>query len=99
MSRLIARKTKRAGLIVLSRNASSIPRPYKFHIGASWAGKPSEPGPKLLNVSYAADSAIGTWRDKVLSRPKTAVSKDAGEDFFYIQEVTIIFFGLGCGTN
>lgn len=89
MARLIARKRRLP--VLTSRNASTLPRPYKFHIGASWAGKPAEPGPKpkMLHVPFSAESTIGSWRDSTLSRPKMVASKDAGEDFFYIQEVSI----------
>jgi protein phosphatase PTC7 len=89
MSRLIARKSKQVGFPGLSHYASSAPRPYKFYIGASWAGKPPEPGPKRLQVPFASDSLVGAWRDKTLARPKTVLSKDAGEDFFYVQEVSL----------
>ena len=66
-----------------------MPRSYRFHIGASWAGKPEEPGLKRRYVPFASDSNVGAWRDKTLSRPKTVSSKDAGEDFFYVQEVSL----------
>jgi protein phosphatase PTC7 len=32
---------------------------------------------------------VGAWRDRTLSRPKMVKSDDAGEDFFYIQEVRL----------
>ncbi|KZP11994.1 hypothetical protein FIBSPDRAFT_898576 [Athelia psychrophila] len=84
MSRLIARK----GGPSSSRHISTVPRPYKFHIGASWAGKPAERGRKPLDtVPFTPDSPIGAWRDATLSRPKSVASKDAGEDFFYVQEM------------
>lgn len=91
MARLIARRTRHPFLIP-SRNTSSLPRPYKFHIGASWAGKPAEPGPNhnQLQAPFSAESTIGSWRDSTLSRPKIVTSKDAGEDFFYIQEVSVV---------
>lgn len=89
MYRLIARKSKRAGPLALLRHASSMPRPYRFHIGASWAGKPPEPGPRRRYVPFASDSAVGAWRDHTLSRPKSVPGKDAGEDFFYVQEVSL----------
>lgn len=87
MSRLIARK----GGPSSSRHISTVPRPYKFHIGASWAGKPAERGRKPLDtVPFTPDSPIGAWRDATLSRPKSVASKDAGEDFFYVQEVSFL---------
>ena len=87
--RLIARKSKRVGPLALLRHASSGPRPYRFHIGASWAGKPPQPGLRRRLVPFASDSAIGAWRDDTLSRSKSVSSKDAGEDFFYVQEVSL----------
>lgn len=65
------------------------PRPYTFHIGASWAAKPNDPLVKS-RVPFPADTLVGSWRDKQLSkgsRKKTKV-RDAGEDFFFIQEVS-----------
>lgn len=89
MSRLISRKTRRTCLPTSSRWLSTPSRPYQFHVGASWAGKPPGPGPKRLNVPFASESVVGTWRDKTLSWPKMVNSKDAGEDFFYVQEVSL----------
>jgi hypothetical protein len=93
MSRLIARKARRP--YQSARWLSS--RPYKFHVGASWAGKPPEANskPKRLQIPFPPESVIGTWRDKTLSRPKAVNSVDAGEDFFYVQEVSSISSNLG----
>lgn len=90
----LTKESKRAGLPGYIRYNSSIPRPYSFYIGASWAGKPVEPGLKKRHVSFAPDSLVGAWRDKTLSRPKSVVSKDAGEDFFYVQEVSLQTTGM-----
>ena len=49
-------------------------RPYTFHIGASWAGKPEYPTYGLKKVPFPSDSLIGLWRDQTLSRN----SKPAG---------------------
>lgn len=70
------------------------PRPYTFHLGASWAGKPEDPtlAPK---VPFPPDTLIGSWRDKMLDRKKRAKSVDAGEDFFFIQEVRIVTICVG----
>jgi protein phosphatase PTC7 len=38
-------------------------------------------------IPFAPDSVIGSWRDETLSRPKAVPSRDAGEDFFYVQEM------------
>lgn len=65
------------------------PRPYKFHIGASFAGKPPHPHdlPKSPNTGFLNDNPIALWRDDTLRRRKTVESTSAGEDFFYVQEV------------
>jgi hypothetical protein len=73
------------------------PRPYYFHVGASWAGKPPEeprarrrkPKPAALAGSgFAPDSPLGRWKSELLASfgegPKM---RDPGEDFFYVQEV------------
>lgn len=65
---------------------SSIHRPFTFHIGASWAGKPAD-GTKVPKVPFPSNSLVGAWRDHTLSWPKAVRSDDAGEDFFYVQEV------------
>jgi len=71
-------------------SSSSLPRPYRFHVGASWAGKPPDPKDgrgKLKSSSFSADSPIGAWRDHVLSRPKGTAGTHIGEDFYYVQEM------------
>ena len=67
-------------------HATTSPRPYTFHIGASWAGKSD---PMRIKTAFPPDTVIGTWRDKTLSRPKAVRSRDAGEDFFFVQEVLL----------
>ena len=69
-------------------HATTSPRPYTFHIGASWAGKPDD-DPMKIKAAFPPDTIIGTWRDKTLSRPKAVRSRDAGEDFFFVQEVLL----------
>lgn len=72
------------------RNYSSLPRPYRFHVGASWAGKPHDPrGPRVKTSPFPADSPIGKWRDTILSRPNAPAGTHIGEDFFYVQDVSI----------
>ena len=78
--RQILRKTPRFRSL-----ATLAPRPYTFHIAASWAGKAEDR--RIRKVPFPPDTPIGTWRDKMLSRPKSAYNHDAGEDFFFIQEV------------
>ena len=68
-----------------------LPRPYKFHIGAGFAGKPAHPhhstGKEPAN--FPSGSPIRTWRDNTLQRQKSVQSTSAGEDFFYVQEVSM----------
>ena len=72
-----------------ARSYSSLPRPYRFHVGASWAGKPPDPrGPRVKSVPFPPDSPIGKWRDLTLSRPNPGAGRHIGEDFFYIQDVS-----------
>lgn len=68
--------------------STALPRPYRFHIGASWTGKPVHPrARKSYMTPFSADSEIGLWRDHVLSRPNGGMGPHIGEDFFYVQEV------------
>jgi hypothetical protein len=68
--------------------ATLAPRPYTFHIAASWAGKAEDR--RIRKVPFPQDTPIGVWRDKMLSRPKSVYNHDAGEDFFFIQEVCTV---------
>ncbi|KAG7452524.1 uncharacterized protein BT62DRAFT_939501 [Guyanagaster necrorhizus] len=71
-------------------------RPYTFHIGTSWAGKPTS-GNEMKKIPFPEDSPIGMWRDQMLARtvpdaiPNEATkwAPDAGEDFFYVTELPI----------
>lgn len=64
------------------------PRPFKFHVGTSFAGKPDHPHQTGFE-GFARDSPIAIWRDSVLQREKSVNSLSAGEDFFFVQEVGI----------
>ncbi|EPQ58129.1 hypothetical protein GLOTRDRAFT_110039 [Gloeophyllum trabeum ATCC 11539] len=71
------------------RSISTLPRPYRFHIGTSWAGKPRDPRVKRVKSSFPPDSSILKWKEEELRRlHKATWSKDPGEDFFYVQEVS-----------
>ena len=63
---------------------STMPRPYRFHVCANWQ---SAPGGKQKSVPFPPDTAVGKWRDLVLTWPRPGFSKTPGEDFFYVQEV------------
>ncbi|OSD01538.1 protein serine/threonine phosphatase 2C [Trametes coccinea BRFM310] len=70
------------------RTYSSLPRPYRFSVGASWAGKPHDPrDPRVKSNPFPPDSAIGKWRDQMLSKPNAPAGKHIGEDFFYVQDM------------
>ncbi|KAJ8463516.1 hypothetical protein ONZ51_g10208 [Trametes cubensis] len=70
------------------RSYSSLPRPYRFHVGTSWAGKPHDPrGPRVKSSPFPPDSPIGKWRDQMLSKPNAPAGKHIGEDFFYVQDM------------
>lgn len=72
----------------------NVQRPYTFHIGASWAGKPEYEPSQPFKIPFPSDTLIGTWRDKMLSKKKAVKSADAGEDFFFVQEVSITFLSF-----
>ncbi|KAJ6515096.1 phosphatase 2C-like domain-containing protein [Mycena vitilis] len=67
-----------------SRSFYPVPHPYSFHVGVSFAPKPSTRfAGKKTKVPFPSDGQIGAWRDTMLSRPKAVQTKDAGEDFFF----------------
>ncbi|EED84184.1 predicted protein [Postia placenta Mad-698-R] len=70
------------------RSVSSLPRPYRFHVGASWAGKPPDPQARRIKTKpFRADSEVGSH---------------VGEDFFYVQEMrngSGVSFGVADGVG
>lgn len=77
-------------------------RPYQFHIGCSYAGKPEDPNEKLRKVPFPPDTLIGGWRDRMLAWPKSMPFKNAGEDFFFVQEMrngSGVSFGVADGVG
>ena len=73
-----------------------IRRPYTFHIGASWAAKPDDSFTLRSPSPYPSETAIGSWRDRMLTRKFAGSSMssrrgDPGEDFFFVQQVSCIF--------
>lgn len=88
LARQISRRTSRSRFLstAVTDSEHAPSRPYTFHIGASWAGKPQDPtlAPK---VPFPSDTLVGSWRDKTLKHPKSVKSVDAGEDFFFVQQV------------
>lgn len=73
---------------------STAARPFKFHIGVSWAAKPPDPKLTRFHTAFSAGSQLGKWRDATLAQPKHSLSKDAGEDFFYHTEARLLVFIL-----
>ncbi|ESK96964.1 hypothetical protein Moror_6542 [Moniliophthora roreri MCA 2997] len=87
-------------------SSTSVARPYRFHIAASWAGKPdvARMGDELHRVPFSSDSVIGRWRDNTLQKHKGKRSwaKDPGEDFFFVQEMrngSGVAFGVADGVG
>ena len=86
-------KYRSAPLALLhTRCMSSAPaRPYYFHVGASWAGKPPEPRARTRKTAltgFPPDTDIGRWTHKSLGQFASAArGRQPGEDFFYVQEV------------
>ncbi|KZT31609.1 hypothetical protein SISSUDRAFT_1072613 [Sistotremastrum suecicum HHB10207 ss-3] len=80
--------------------STPFPRPFRFYLGASFAGKPPHPQVAALrrdNVGFPPDSPIARWRDRTLAMRKSVQSRSAGEDFFYIQEG--VAFGVADGVG
>lgn len=72
------------------RAYSSLPRPYRFHVGASWAGKPPDPQMRRIKTKpFPPDSEIGKWKDNILSKYHSPVGNHVGEDFFFVQDVSL----------
>ncbi|KAF9264688.1 protein serine/threonine phosphatase 2C [Marasmius fiardii PR-910] len=83
-------------------------RPYRFHIAASWAGKPetARVGVNMISVPFPPESVIGRWRDLTLRsegrKRKRWLANDAGEDFFFVQEMrngSGVGFGVADGVG
>jgi len=77
---------------------------YRFHVATSWAGKPDSVADRgMIKVPFPKESVIGRWRDHMLSRDisgrgnKMRLAKDAGEDFFFVQEVRRFPVRTRCG--
>jgi protein phosphatase PTC7 len=68
-------------------------RPFTFHVGASFLGKPEMDAPvdyrakSNLRQPFPIDHPVVTFRDRMLSQKKEVPSDSAGQDFFYVTEV------------
>lgn len=86
--------TSIVALAARTMSTTATPRPYYFHVGASWAGKPDEKptfprrGRKTTMSGFRQDTDIGRWTRQSLSQfTSPARERSPGEDFFYVQEV------------
>jgi hypothetical protein len=76
----------------LTLSASLPVRPYAFHIGVSFVGKPDE-GDELLHAHpriskpFPTTHPVVPFREEMLAWKKEVPSNSAGQDFFYAQEV------------
>ncbi|OBZ75855.1 hypothetical protein A0H81_04364 [Grifola frondosa] len=58
----------RATSICFTRAYSSLPRPYHFHVAASWAGKPHDPRDhRPFTQPFDPENPIAKWRDATLA--------------------------------
>ncbi|KAG8217509.1 phosphatase 2C-like domain-containing protein [Butyriboletus roseoflavus] len=85
---------------------STVARPFKFHLGVSWAAKPPDPKLTRFHTAFSVDSQLGKWRDAMLAHPKHSLSKNAGEDFFFHTEARLLMrngsgvaFGIADGVG
>jgi hypothetical protein len=64
------------------------PRPFTFHVGLSFIGKPvTSEDPPPISKPFPHDHPAVTFRDKMLRWPKEVPSDEAGHDFFFVQDV------------
>lgn len=73
------------------RNSTLAPaRPFTYHIGASFLGKPVENDEVVLQSTPFPDThPVVGFRDKMLSWRREIPSDTAGQDFFLVQEVSL----------
>ncbi|GJJ12445.1 hypothetical protein Clacol_006687 [Clathrus columnatus] len=84
----------------LSTAIPSPPRAFRFHLGASFIGKPEDSSNQLTEeqkLSFSIDNPITTWKDHMLKREKSVKSVSAGDDFYFIQEG--VSFGVADGVG
>ncbi|OCH95553.1 protein serine/threonine phosphatase 2C [Obba rivulosa] len=86
----------------VTRAYSSLPRPYRFHVGTSWEGKLQEPRLRFKGKPFAPETEIGQWRDASLARHKVPAGSHIGEDFFFVQDMrnqSGLSFGVADGVG
>jgi hypothetical protein len=66
------------------------PRPYAFHVGVSFMGKPDEGDQSrypYISRPFLPTHPVIPFRERMLAWKKESTSGSAGQDFFYVQEV------------
>jgi protein phosphatase PTC7 len=86
MTRYRARISLKRSSRSYATNAPTIARPFTFHIGASFVGKPAHPDDKPIKNPGFPEGALKKWRDETLAWPKGLQTAHPGHDFFYVQE-------------
>ena len=66
---------------------STTQRPFKFHVGVSFLGKPQQRDDKYTPGQVFPDGPLKEWRDNALAWSKGLLSTSAGHDFYFVQDV------------
>lgn len=89
-------RTSRAYIRLFSSAAPH--RPYRFHVGASFAGKPNHDRKDQLiaQIKFPETSQVAQWaRDQWNIPGKLMPNADPGQDAFFIQELSQNMVSLG----
>jgi len=89
-TRRIGRHCARQTRYFASSSSLHASYPFTFHVGASFAGKPTsdmQRRARSRHPGFPEDHPLGRWRDAMLARPKAVRSFHAGEDFYFVQQV------------
>lgn len=81
---------------------ASPPRPFTFHVGASFIGKPaSNDDPPAKSQPFPPTHPVVAFRDKMLAWKREVPSEEAGHDFFFVREVCSLlgYWARGIGRN
>lgn len=73
-----------------SLSQPNVQRPFKLSVGVGFASKPfhlESMKSKMKTKDFAKTGDIVRWREEMLQKYGTGFTQDAGEDFFYVQEV------------
>jgi len=66
---------------------STTQRPFKFHVGVSFLGKPQQRDDKYTQGQVFPDGPLKEWRDNALTWSKGLLSTSAGHDFYFVEPV------------